>query len=61
MGSGGGVVAVSACMGGTRGSDVLSSTSDVFEMSVVRGVDGVCDVYMCLVWGGVVERGGMSG
>ena len=32
MGSGGGV---SACMGGTRGSGVLSSTGDVLEMSVV--------------------------
>ena len=40
--SGGGVVAVSAYMGGTRGSGVLSSTCDVLEMSVVRGVGGVC-------------------
>ena len=29
MGSGGGVFAVSACMSGTRGSGVLSSTGDV--------------------------------
>ena len=29
MGSGGGVVAVSACISGTRGSGVLSSTGDV--------------------------------
>ena len=29
---------MSACMGGTRGSGVLSSTCDVYEMSVVRGV-----------------------
>ena len=36
--SGEGVVAVSACMSGTRGSDVLSSTGDVLEMTVVRGV-----------------------
>ena len=35
VGSRGGVVAVSACMGGRRGSDVLSSTGDVLEMSVV--------------------------
>ena len=28
--------AVSACMCGTRGSGVLSSTGDVLEMSVVR-------------------------
>ena len=55
MGSGRGVVAVSACMSGTRGSGVLSSTGDVLEMSVVRGVGGVCDMCMCLargvVWG----------
>ena len=38
VGSGGGVVAVSACMSATRGSGVLSSTGDVLEMSVVRGV-----------------------
>ena len=44
MGSGVGVVAVSACMCGTRGSGVLSSTGDVLEMSVVRGVGGVCDM-----------------
>ena len=36
MGSRGGVVAVSACMCGTRGSGVLPSTCDVLEMSVVR-------------------------
>ena len=29
------MVAVSACMCGTRGSGVLSSTSDVLEMSVM--------------------------
>ena len=38
VGSGGGVVAVSAYMGGTRGSGVLSSAGDVLEMSVMRGV-----------------------
>ena len=53
VGSGGGVVAVSACMCGTRGSVVLSSTGDVLEMSVVRGVGGVCDMCMCLARGGV--------
>ena len=47
VGSGGVVVAVSACMSDTRGSGVLSSTSDVIEMSVVRGVGGVCDMCMC--------------
>ena len=42
MGSGG-VLAVSAYMGG---SGVLSSTGDVLEMSVVRGVGGVGDMCM---------------
>ena len=42
----GGVVAVSECMSGTRGSGVLSSTGDVLEMSVMRGVGVVCDVYV---------------
>ena len=45
---------MSACMSGTRGSGVLSSTGDV----LVRGVGGVCDMCMCLAWGGV---GGVSG
>ena len=48
-----GVVAVSACMSGTRGSGVLSSTGDV----LVRGADGVCDMCMCLAWAVWVERG----
>ena len=53
----GGVVAVSACMSGTR---VLSSTGDVLETSVMRGVGGVCVMCMCLAWGG--EGGeGVSG
>ena len=58
-GSGGGVVAVSSCMSGTRGSGVLSSTGDVLEMSVVRGVafGGVCDMCMCLAQGGVGGEG----
>ena len=46
-----GVVAVSACMSGTHGSGVLSSTGDV----LVRGVGGVCDMCMCLAQGGVGE------
>ena len=46
--------------GGTRGSGVLSSTGDVLEMSVVRGVGGVCDMCMCLARAVWVERG-MSG
>ena len=36
VGSGGGVVAVSAYMGGTRGPGVLSSAGDVLEMSGER-------------------------
>ena len=51
VGSGGGVVVVSAFMGGTRGSGVLASACDVLEMSVVRGVGGVCDMCMCLARG----------
>ena len=58
VGSGGGMIAVSACMSGTRGSGVLSSTGDVLEMSVVRGVGGVCDMCMCLARGGVGGEGG---
>ena len=30
------------------GAGVLSSACDVLEMSVVRGVVGVCDMCMCL-------------
>ena len=55
MGSGEGVVAVSACRCGTRGSGVLSSTGDVREINVVRCVGGVCDMCMCL------DRGGVGG
>ena len=47
------MVAVSACMSGTRGSVVLSSTGDV----LVRGVGGVCDMCMCLARGGVGGEG----
>ena len=38
VGSMRGVVLVSAYMGGTRGSGVLSSACDVLEMSVMRDV-----------------------
>ena len=48
------MVAVSACMSGTHGSGVLSSTDDV----LVRGVGGVCDMCMCLARGGVGGEGG---
>ena len=54
------MVAVSACMSGTRGSSFLSSTGDVLEMSVVRGVGGVCDMCMCLARCGV-DGEGVSG
>ena len=47
-------------MSGTRGSGVLSSTSDVRELSVVRGVGGVCDMCICLARGGVDERIGFG-
>ena len=49
---------MSACMSGTRGSGVLSSIGDVLEMSVVRGISGVCDMCMCLARGGVGGEGG---
>ena len=49
---------MSACMSGTRGSGVLPSKCDVLEMSVVRGVGGVCDMCMCLARGGVGGEGG---
>ena len=61
MGSGRGVVTVSACMSGTRGSCVLSSTYAVLEMGVVRGVGGVCDMCMCLARGGVGGEGDERG
>ena len=48
LGSVGGVVAVSAYMGGTRGSGVLSSACDVLEISMMRGVGRVCDMCMCM-------------
>ena len=36
----------------------VSSTGDVLEMSVVRGVGRVCDMCMCLARRGVVGEGG---
>ena len=41
-------------MGGTRGSDIVSSASDVLGISVmrgIRGVGGVCEMCMCLARG----------
>ena len=58
VGFGGCVVAVSAYMGGTRGSCVLSSAGDVLEMSMVRGVGGVYGMCKCFARGGV---GGVVG
>ena len=46
------MVAVSAYMGDTYGSCVLSSAGHVLEMSVVRGVGGVCDMCMCWLGAG---------
>ena len=45
---------MSACVSGTRGSGVLSSTGDV----LVRGVGVVCDMCMCLTRGGLGGEGG---
>ena len=65
VGPGGGVVVVIACTSGARGSGVLCSAGDVLDMSVVRGVGGVCDMCMCLARGGVGGEGvggeGVSG
>ena len=44
---------MSAYLGGTRGSGVLYNAGDVLEMSVVRGVGGVCDMCICLARGRV--------
>ena len=44
---------MSACMSGTRGSGVLSSTGDMLV-----SVGGVCDMCMCLARGGVGGEGG---
>ena len=54
VGSEGDVVAVSTDMGGAHGSGVLASACDMLEMSVVRGVGGVCDMCMCWTQGGGV-------
>ena len=57
MGDGGGVVVVSVgYMDATRGSGIVSSTSDSPGMTVVRGmrgVGGVCAMCMCFARGGV--------
>ena len=43
-------------MGGTRGSDIVSSAAEVLGMGVVRGIKGngeVCEMCVCLARGGV--------
>ena len=55
VGSGRGVAAVSVYI---CGSGFLSSAGDVLEMSVVRGVCGVCDMCKCLAQGRVGGVGG---
>ena len=64
MGDGGGLIVVTAWhVGGTRGSGIVSSTTDVVGMSVVRGLRGVgrvCEMCMCLARSGV-GRDGVSG
>ena len=50
MGTAGGVFAECEYIGGTRGSGIVSSADEVLEMSVVRGVGGMCD--MCMARGG---------
>ena len=47
---------MSACVSGTRGSGVLSSTGDV----LVRGVGGVC-ACVCVWLGAVLVERGVSG
>ena len=47
-------------VGGTRGSGIVSSAADVLWMSMVRGmrgVAGVCEMFMCLALGGVGGEG----
>ena len=54
MGAAGGMgCEYSEFMGGTSGYGIVSSTYDVLEMSVVRGVDGLHKMCMCLARGGV--------
>ena len=48
------------CVGGTRSSVIVSSVADVLGMSVVcgmRGVGGVCEIYLCWAQGGVASEG----
>ena len=43
-------------MGGTHDSCVMSSAGDMLEISVMRGIGGVCDMCMCLAQGGVGDE-----
>ena len=52
------MVAVSPYMGGAHGSGVLYSACDVLEISVVRGVGGMCGMCMCLARGRMEGVGG---
>ena len=54
----GGVVAVSVYMCGYTWFRCFVYCMCVLEMSVVRGVGGVCDMCMCLARGGVGGVGG---
>ena len=48
-------------LGGTRDSGIVSSADDVIWISVVcgmRGIGEVCEMCMCLAWGGVGGEGG---
>ena len=48
-------------VGGTRGSDIVSSAADVLWMSVVRGVRGVGGLCIWLGAAWVEKGGGVSG
>ena len=55
------VMVSSGLVGSTRDSGIVSSTADVLEMNVergMRGVGGVCEMCMCLARGGVGGKRG---
>ena len=45
----GGSVTVSSGHEYVGGSGIVSSAADVLGMNVVRGVDGLCEMGMCLI------------
>ena len=57
VGAGGCVFAVNAGYKYMDGTRFVSTAVDVLEMSVVRGVSGVCELCKCLDRGGVVGVG----